>query len=150
MLSLAASKVQPLPKAGPMAKTSPAPPREEGKLLLGLRAPHPTHVQCLRLAASAGCAQRGALSRAGINASVLNVSSERHSPDKAPGMLCHGMGCGLARHAANNRAASARVPQECCSLGGEGGGRMGTQTCSLKTCLKTRHFSALCVSKIRR
>lgn len=43
------------------------------------------------------------------------------SPNKAGGMLCHGMGCNLAEHGENNKAVSTKALQEC--VPGEGKGR---------------------------
>lgn len=74
-------------------KTSPTPPGEGG-------APFGVHGST---AHSQTCSliwlpSTRALVWGGINATLLNVSSEWHSPGKEGGMLCHGRGCKLPGH----------------------------------------------------
>lgn len=57
------------------------------------------------------------------------------SPNKAGGMLCHGMGCKLAEPAENNKAISTKVLQECAP--GEEKGREDWWTWMGTGCLKT-------------
>lgn len=63
----------------------------------------------------------------GINATQLNVSSEWHSPGKAGGMLCHGMGCELPGHQKTTKPLQLSSCRNVLLEGkGKGGGRTGT------------------------
>lgn len=88
----------------------------------------------------------------GINATLLNVSLEWHSPNKAAGMLCHGMGWELAGHAENNKATSAEVLQECAPWKekGEGGRAHLDENRQFENLSKDTALFFLYVSKIRR